>query len=137
MKKIANILAVSHELALAIVARAVEEGSKSGVAVSVAVVDPSLQLIAFAKSDGSTAHSVETSRRKAQTAASTRKESGWMAEDLALALPLAAGNLLTNIPGGIPIVVDGAVVGGFGIAGGTVEQDKAIADVVLKMIEEG
>ena len=42
-----------------------------------------------------------------------------MPEGLEVKLPLGANNLLTNIPGGHPISLDGKVVGGFGIAGGT------------------
>ena len=130
-----NVPTVSYELAAGVVSTAIAEGEKLGVAVSVAVVDPGLNLVAFGKADRATAHSVETSRRKANTAASTKKETGWMPSDLELKLPLGANNLLTNIPGGHPISLDSNVVGGFGIAGGTVEQDAQIAEAVKKIIE--
>jgi len=134
VKKKYTIEQVSHELALEIVQLGITQGATAGVAVSIAVVDMSLGLVAFAKADGATPHSVETSRRKAQTAASTRKESGWMNSDLETKLPLASGNLLTNIPGGFPIVVDGVVIGGFGVAGGTVEQDAQVAAKIASVI---
>jgi uncharacterized protein GlcG (DUF336 family) len=57
-----------------------------------------------------------------------------MPADLELKLPLGANNLLTNIPGGHPIIFDGKVVGGFGIAGGTVEQDAEVAAAVKRQI---
>lgn len=132
--KYINVATVSYETAAQIVSTAISEGNSLNVAVSVAVVDPGLNLVAFGKADGATPHSIETSRRKANTAASTKKETGWMPEDLELKLPLGANNLLTNIPGGHPISFDSKVVGGFGIAGGTVEQDAQIAESVKTKI---
>lgn len=132
--KYIDIPTVSYEIAAQVVGVAITEGAKTGVAVSVTVVDLGLNLVAFGKADRATAHSVETSRRKANTAASTKKETGWMSADLELKLPLGANNLLTNIPGGYPIIFDGKVVGGFGIAGGTVAQDAEVAAAVKKQI---
>ncbi len=126
---------ITHETALKAVELAIAEGAKQGLAISVAIVDPSLTLVAFTKMDGATPHSVETSRRKANTAASTRKPTGWMPEAIAIALPLAANNLLTNIPGGLPLHFDGKLIGGLGIAGGTIEQDETIAKVVMSSLE--
>ena len=72
--------AITHSAALEVVRVALKEGAKLGVAVVVTVVDPSMSIVAFCKADGATPHSVETSRRKANTAASTRKRTGWMSE---------------------------------------------------------
>ena len=58
-----------------------------------------------------------------------------MSGELAVSLPLASDNALTNIPGGVPLRFDGKLVGGLGIAGGTVEQDKEIAKQVIIAIE--
>lgn len=113
--------------ALTLVRYALDEAAALDLAVSVTVVGPSMDLLAFAKADGATPHSVDSSRRKANTAASTRRATGWMGEDLALPLPLATDLQLTNIIGGAPLVVDGAVVGAVGIAGGTPEQDARVA----------
>jgi uncharacterized protein GlcG (DUF336 family) len=99
--------------------------------MSVVVVGSSLEKVALVSMDAATPHSRETSLKKAQTAASTRRPTGWMPAGLAVELPLASGGLLTNIPGGFPIKIDGIVVGGLGVAGGTVEQDAQIAAAVL------
>lgn len=125
---------LSTSTALEVLANALEIGARKGVSVSVAVVGPSLELTAFARADNATPHSAETSRRKAQTAVSTRRATGWMSPGLAVELPMASGALLTNIAGGVPIKVDGIVVAGLGIAGGTVEQDAEIAADVLAAI---
>lgn len=134
MSKIRSIFVITAPAALEIVQTALVEAKKAGVNISVAVVDTSLTLIAFAKGDGSTAHSAETSKRKANTAASTGKATGWMDSNLATNLPMASGNILTNIPGGVPLRFDSVLGGGLGIAGGTVEQDNAIAHATLLAI---
>jgi glc operon protein GlcG len=125
---------VSVDTALGAIDRAIAEGKSLGVAVSVAVVDPSMTLVAFAKADGAMPHSVYSSRVKANTAASTRRPTGAMTNELALALPLATNLNLTNITGGSPLDVDGAVIGAIGIAGGTPAQDAQIATAVASAI---
>lgn len=125
---------LTHDSALTLVQRALAEAASRGLAISVAIVDPSMSLLAFARADGATPHSIDSSRRKASTAASTRRPTGWMGEDLALALPLATGLKLTNIAGGSPLVVDGTVVAAIGIAGGTPEQDAQIAAATARTV---
>ena len=122
--------------ALTLVRHALAEAASRELAVSVAVVDPSMDLIAFAKADGATAHSAQSSRRKANTAASTRRATGWMGDDLALALPLATDLQLTNITGGAPLVVDGVVVGAIGVAGGTPDQDAQVATATVTHVAD-
>jgi len=134
MKQYIETTAISHDFALHVIATAINCGADAGVKVAVTVVDPSLALVAYVRADGITPHSAETSRRKAQTAASTRRPTGWMQGDLAVALPLGTGTLLTNVKGGVPIRVDGRMLGGLGVAGGTPDQDAAIAAQVLVAI---
>jgi glc operon protein GlcG len=126
-----SIQIITIDAAMKAIGAALSEGAKINVPVSVAICDPSMGLVAFAKGDGATPHSVETSRRKAQTAASTGKPTGWMQGDLAITLPLASDNKLTNVPGGIPIKYNGVLVGALGIAGGTVDQDRQVAEAIL------
>ena len=113
--------------ALTLVRHALSEAAALDLAVSITIVDPSMNLLAFVKADGATPHSVDSSRSKANTAASTRRATGWMGDDLALALPLATDLRLTNITGGAPLVIGGAVVGAIGVAGGTPDQDAVVA----------
>lgn len=127
-------LAVSYSAAARTVSLALEEGEKRGVLVAVTVVDPMMGLVAFGRADGSMPHSVETSRRKANTAASSRRPSGWMQGDFALTLPMGTDNLLTNIRGGFPLNFEGRHLGGLGIAGGTPDQDAEIGLAVLEAL---
>lgn len=118
-------------------ARAVEAGLRiaaaAGVRAVVTVVDPAMGMVAFGRADGATPHSAETSRRKAVTAASTRKPTSAMAPDLAVALEHGSGGLLTSIKGGVPLVFADVHVGGIGVAGGRPEQD---AEIALALLEE-
>lgn len=129
-----TVQVITVDTALEAVKAALEEGQHLGVAVSVTIVNSLLNPVAYVHGDGAPPHSVETSKRKAQTAASTRRSSGGLPEHLALALPLASGNLLTNLGCGLPIRFGGVHVGGIGVGGGTVEQDIAIATAALKAI---
>src|SRR3954453_11389036 len=70
-----SVPTITYETASRIVALALQEGDDAGVRGVVTVVDPAMQLVAFGRADGATPHSVETSRRKADTAASTRRSS--------------------------------------------------------------
>ena len=126
---------ISVEKALEAIRQALDISASAGVKASVTVVDRSMNLIAFAKADGATPHSTETSRKKANTAASTGKATGWMSADLAITLPLGTDNKLTNVGGGVPIIFDGKLVGGLGVAGGTVDQDKDVAKKVIMAID--
>jgi len=134
MQTYVETVAVSYQTAARAVALALEEGHRRGVLVAVTVVDPVMSLVAFGRADGSMPHSVETSRRKANTAASSRRPSGWMQGDFAIALPMGTDNLLTNIRGGFPITIDGRHLGGIGIAGGTPDQDAEIGVAVLEAL---
>lgn len=125
---------ISITKALEAVQEAINIAATMGVKASVSVVDRSMNLIAFAKADGATPHGTETSRKKANTAASTGKATGWMSAEIALTLPLASDNQLTNIWGGLPLIFEGKLVGGLWVAGGTVDQDKEIASKTIKNI---
>lgn len=125
---------ISLEKALEAIRHALDIASNTGVRASVTVVDRAMNLIAFAKADGATPHSTETSRKKANTAASTGKATGWMSPELAITLPLGTDNKLTNVGGGMPLIFDGKLVGGLGVAGGTADQDKKIVQKVITTI---
>lgn len=122
---------ITYETAARAVACVMDAAAAAGVNAVATVVDPSIIIVALGKADGAPPHSLETSRRKAITAASTRKPSGAMVPALAVALEHGTGGLLTSIHGGFPIVFDGVHIGGLGVAGGTPQQDAEIALVAL------
>jgi glc operon protein GlcG len=126
-----SVPTVSYETAARAVAIGLRQAEAAGVKAVVTVIDPSLVLVAVGRADGAPPHSVETSRRKAITAASTRKPSAAMPQETVTLLEHGTGGLLTGIRGGVPLVFDGVHTGGLGIAGGTPDQDAAIAAATL------
>jgi glc operon protein GlcG len=50
-----------------------------------------------------------------------------MEEAIELKLALATAGRITNLKGGVPIIVEGQVLGGIGIGSGTGEQDREVA----------
>lgn len=125
---------ITYDTAARVVATALDLAAAVGVRGVVTVCDAVMQPVAFGRADGATPHSVETSRRKADTAASTRKPTALIRPDLATALEHGSGGRLTSIAGGVPLAFDGVHVGGLGVAGGTPEQDAGIAIAVLTAI---
>ncbi|AVH44978.1 GlcG/HbpS family heme-binding protein [Agrobacterium tumefaciens] len=103
-----------------------------GVPMCIAITDESGQLIAFERMDGSKVTSTIIAQDKAYTAAGAKRstESYGAASQPgqpAYGINSAIGGRLMVVAGGIPVVVDGEVVGGIGISSGTPEQDHACA----------
>jgi uncharacterized protein GlcG (DUF336 family) len=94
--------------------------TSKGWKVSVAVVDRAGQLKLQLRGDGAGPHTLDSSRRKAYTAASMRESTGKMLEisqksPAAATLPMIDGLLLLG--GGLPIKADDEVIGAIGIGG--------------------
>ena len=100
---------------------ALEACKKDGYRVSVSVVDRSGILRAMGRADGAGPHTVDSSRKKAYTAASVRRPTTELA-DLITKVPTLQplrdmnDNILI-LGGGLPIEIGGDVVGGIGVGG--------------------
>ena len=127
-----NIIAV--ETAIEMVLAALNAAEARGISVSVVICGTELQLIAAARGDGAAPHSIETTTRKAQSAALRRKPSGTFDARFDVTLALASGNLLTNLLGGLPIVLNGVFIGGIGVGGGSPDEDVLVAQAALAVI---
>jgi uncharacterized protein GlcG (DUF336 family) len=118
--------------AKAVLAGAEARAQKIGVPMDIAVVDDGGVLVAFARMDGGKLTSVEVSINKAFTAASTRKGTHEYAAVAnaggpAFGIHASHGGRFTIFGGGLPIVVEGQVVGGVGCSSGSPEQDREVA----------
>ncbi len=100
---------------------AVESCKKDGYRVSVSVVDRAGILRAMGRADGAGPHTVDSSRKKAYTAASARRPTSELA-DLITKVPTLQtlrdinGDILI-LGGGLPIELGGEIVGGIGVGG--------------------
>jgi glc operon protein GlcG len=111
-----------------LVAAAESEAKKRGAAVVIAVVDDGGQLILLERLDDTQVASVEVAIGKARTAAIFRRPSKVFEDQVkngrvaALVLPGA-----TPLQGGVPITVDGKVIGAIGASGNSPQEDEEIA----------
>jgi glc operon protein GlcG len=126
-----------------IVAEAKKKAEEMKLKVNIAVVDDGGHLLAFARMDGARPASGYTAVTKAVTAATFRQETGPLPAkgepDVLLNLSLqnaaaAGGGKLTTLKGGVPVVVDGQVVGAVGVGGATGEQDAEVARSGIKKL---
>jgi uncharacterized protein GlcG (DUF336 family) len=124
-------MSLTHAGALAVLNGAVAKAAAMGVPQCVAIVDAGGNLLAFVRMDGAKVLSQLSATQKAVTAASSRAATGGAPDDLAAKLALATGGQMTNLKGGLPIVVDGHVVGAIGVGSGTGEQDVEVATAGL------
>ena len=100
----------------------------------IAVVDAGGHLLAFARMDGAFALSIDTALVKAMTAASYGIPTGDIAAGVDIKLAIATQGKRVNLPGGLPVIVDGHVVGAIGVGSGTGEQDREVAAAALGAI---
>jgi glc operon protein GlcG len=116
---------ITNEQAKAVAAAAVAEAKKNNWRMAFAVVGPAGELVYFEKMDGTQLASAEISQGKARTAVMFRRPSKVFADQF------AAGNTaFLTFPekpiaseGGIPITVNGKIIGAIGASGGTGQQD--------------
>jgi uncharacterized protein GlcG (DUF336 family) len=131
---------LAHDLARRLISAAEEEAAAIDQPLTIAVVDESGVLKAFVRMDGAPLLTVQLAQDKAYTAAGFGLTTGeWrdmLAADaqLAIAAP-AAINRLVAIGGGAPISIDGVIVGGIGVSGGTPDQDADVASAALSVLE--
>jgi uncharacterized protein GlcG (DUF336 family) len=131
MADTAPALKLTIDGAMKLLNAAMAKAREMSVPQCIAVVDAGGHLLAFARMDGAFALSVETALRKAQTAASYGIPTGDIAAGLDIKLAIATEGKRVNLLGGIPIIVDGHVIGAIGIGSGTGEQDKEIAKAAV------
>ena len=111
---------ITNEQAKAVAAAALAEAKKNNWRMAFAIVGPAGELVYFEKMDGTQLASVEIAQGKARTAVLFRRPSKVFADQY------AAGNrAFTTFPekpvaseGGVPIIVNGKVIGAIGASGG-------------------
>jgi uncharacterized protein GlcG (DUF336 family) len=131
MADTAPALKLTIDGALKLVHAGMAKAREIKVPECIAVVDAGGHLLAFARMDGAFALSCDTALRKAQTAASYGAPTGDIAAGIDIKLAIATQGRRINLPGGLPVIVDGHVIGGIGVGSGTGEQDKDVARAAL------
>ncbi|MBE0445938.1 GlcG/HbpS family heme-binding protein [Psychrobacter sp. FME5] len=107
--------------------------------VSITVVDRSGQTLSFLRDHRAGVHTIRSSYKKAYTANSQKRETAVIGKGVKDGtIPEDIRYLDENIlimDGGIPISIDGVVVGGIGVGGAHGSEDVQIAKAGLKALE--
>ena len=129
--------AISLENAKKAAAPALAEAAKNNWRVAVAIVGPAGTLIYYEKMDNTQLGSAEVAIDKARTAALFKRPTKAFQDALAAGgegLRILTLKGVVAAEGGIPLVMDGRIVGAIGVSGATSAQDaqcaKAGADTI-------
>ncbi|WP_020175636.1 GlcG/HbpS family heme-binding protein [Methyloferula stellata] len=117
-------LAKAKELAGA----AETEAAKRHWKMAISIVDPSGELVYFEKMDDTQFASIQIAQAKARTAARFRRPTSAFYDAIETGHPSIAviDPTLVGIPGGLPLVENGKLIGGIGCSGGASVQDAVI-----------
>lgn len=113
-----------------------KKSNELGTKMNIAVVDRGGNLVAFAREDGAWVGSVDISIKKAKTATffdMETQEIGKLSQPGGSLYNIEhSNNGLITFPGGIPLTApDGTILGGVGVSGSTVEDDKTVAEAAV------
>src|SRR2546427_8321224 len=123
-----------------ILAAAARRAAAIGVPMDIAVVDDAGHLLAFNRMDGAKLSSIDIAVSKAWTAACARRATHEYAEMAAPGRPAFGINVSNDgrfmiVGGGLPIFVEGRIVGGVGCSSGTTQQDREVAMAGINALE--
>ncbi len=130
---------LSYEDAQRALEAALKKATEIGSPSSVAVLDAGRELVAFARQDGALLASIEISIGKAYTARSLNMNTGDVGPLTQPGQPLYGlegthHRPLVTFAGGRPLRRGDEVVGAVGVAGGTVDDDDAIAAAAAEAV---
>jgi len=114
---------------------ALAEAARNGWVISVAVVDSSGELVVFRKADGAIGISPSVAIGKARTAALLQAPSKEF-EDFVNGGKPSFGTIpgLYPLEGGMPVVVEGEVIGAVGVSGAHGANDSRVATVAARSL---
>jgi uncharacterized protein GlcG (DUF336 family) len=125
---------ISLEKAKMVAVPALDEARKNNWTVAVAVVDTSGNLVYFEKMDNTQIGSVRVAIDKARSAALFKRPTKAFQENLAAAgdgLRILGLRGAVPIEGGIPLLVEGNIVGAIGVSGASSQQDGQCAKAAV------
>ena len=121
---------INIETAKRVAAPALAEARKSQLTMVVAIVDTAGDLVYFERMDDTQVGSVEVALSKARSAARFKRPTKAFQDALAAGgegLRILALQGAVPVDGGVPLVIDGKIVGAIGVSGGTSAQDGQVA----------
>lgn len=136
-----TITRLSLDEARLLIEGATRKSSEIGIPMCIAVADESGNLLAFDRMDGGKISSISIAIDKAFTAAAARNPTHVYNQlcqpgQPTFGIHITNGGRFCVIGGGLPVRVEGAVVGGIGISSGTATQDIEVAEAALQYFHE-
>lgn len=131
-------LSVTLEQAQKAAAGAAAEARKNNWAMAVAIVDTAGDLVLLHKMDNTQVGSINIAIGKARSAARFKRPTKALQDALAKGFDFAYLHSLEGavlVQGGIPIVMDGKIVGAIGLSGATGPQDSQCAEAGLAALK--
>ncbi|MBM7609396.1 uncharacterized protein GlcG (DUF336 family) [Lysinibacillus composti] len=131
---------ISLELANKVLDAALVKGKEMGIPFSIAIVDRTGNLKAFAAMDGAPVLSLDIAQNKAFSAAAYNRATHEWYDRLKDDPPLLHGIVhtprLVIFGGGYPIKLDGELIGGIGVSGGHYTHDMQVCEAGLEVLQE-
>lgn len=131
-------LSITAAVAKRVAAAALSEALKNNWAMAVAIVDTGGYLVYFEKMDDTQIGSVIVAQEKARSAALFKRPTKAFQDTLTGGgdgLRVLAIRGAVPVEGGLPIVINGAIVGAVGMSGGTSQQDGQCAQAGVTAAE--
>ena len=126
---------ISLAAAKKMAAAAEAEAAKNNWTMVFSVLDDGGNLIYLGRMDGTQLGSIEVSQGKARTALQFKRPSKAFQDLIDKDQPhLITLGHITGVQGGLPILVDGKVIGAIGASGGTSAQDEQCAQAGLNAL---
>jgi len=136
MKSVVASYRLTHVGAMKALQACIDHANSINAPVTISICDASGALMACCRMDGSFLLSLESSLNKAITAAAISKPTGLGEDMLSIKLGIATfGRQTIGLKGGVPIIVNGQIVGGIGAGSATGDQDREISIAGLKAID--
>lgn len=125
---------IQYNLASALIEAAMTIATEQHQAVTIAVVDSHGDLVAYGRMDAATVQSGIMAQAKAYTAARERISSadvGQWAQATGKDMGYWVDPKITGMAGGLPIPMDGQVIGGIGVSGLSETEDEQLARAAI------
>jgi len=135
--QLATTKALTADAVKAVLTAAEAKARANSWNVSIAVVDPAGDLLGFLKLDGAATGTVQIAQGKARTSARFGRPSKVYADRITEnQLNFLSVDGVVALQGGLPIVVDGRVIGAVGVSGVTSAQDEEVAAAGIAAIKQ-
>jgi uncharacterized protein GlcG (DUF336 family) len=135
-----KVLGVSLEAARSVIRKGQEKAKEIGQPMNIAVVDAGANLVAFERMEGAWIGSIDIAQNKAFTARAFDIETQSLAEHSQsgkqfFGIHASNHGRVMIFAGGVPLKLNGEVVGAVGVSGGDGKQDQTVAEAAASAFQ--